>query len=208
MKITAADFGKFVRKVVREELERALPTAINEVLSEKYMRRLVQENIGSARRNGSSLSEVLSADDEGPEDQNETPEPLRNSSKGIYSTSPLTRGKEDAGNIDESRRRELLNKVFGDGVPDFFEGTKPVAGEQKGGAMLGETQQRFGAEGVPTDMLAKLGVNFERMSETIERTAKPSSTEVPDDDHPTMKALARKRAALEKPVNAGNDWKR
>lgn len=206
MKINAADFGKAIRKIVREELMKALPGAINEVLSEKYIRRMVAENIRPHVQRGSSLSEVLSAGDDGPEDQNETPEVLNNSHKGIYHQSPLVKKQQDESAINEARRKELLGKVFGDGVPDFFEGTKPVAQEKKGGEVLGETQQRFGAEGVPTDLLAKLGVNFDRMNEVIDQPTQRSAPEVADEDHPMMKALARKRAALDaKQVNTENE---
>lgn len=171
-----------------------------------------------------NLRELMQGDHE--EDwEEETPKPMPNDHKGIYHQSPLVRGK--GGPTNEQRRR-MLADVYGEdpeqalrdpreaaaeaharavqraagGDPSLammFEGTRPVLPEQTAGsANLGETQQIYGEEGVPLDMLGNIGVNFGNMKRNMEGEVPPAAREQIDEAR--LKQLEAQRKALDRRV--------
>jgi hypothetical protein len=170
-----------------------------------------------------NLHELMQGDDEWEE---EVPEAMSNDHQGIYHQNPMVRGK--GGPKNEAVRRQALSMVYdGDpeevlqdpriaaqearrkavdrvagGNPELammFEGTKPALPDQRGGGSVqGETQQMFGDEGVPLDMLGKLGVNFNAVKRNLEGEAPPAAREQIDEAR--LKQLEAQRKALDRRV--------
>jgi len=160
--------------------------------------------------------------------EEETPKAMPNDHKGIYHQNPMVRGKGGQAANESVRRRMLaavydedpetalqdpriaqqeaarqaaVERATG-GNPALavmFEGTKPVIPEQKaGGGVQGETQQIYGEEGVPLDVLGKIGVNFSNIQRNVVGEQPPAAREQIDEAR--LKQLEAQRKALDRRV--------
>jgi hypothetical protein len=175
-----------------------------------------------SKGNPTNLRELMQGDNE--EDwEEETPKAMANDHKGIYHQSPLVRGKQSQ---TEAIRRKQLADVYGEdpeqalqdprvaqqeaqrraidrvsgGDPNLammFEGTRPALPEQAaGGSVQGETQALYGEEGVPLDMLGKLGVNFGNIKKNLDGETPSAAKEQIDEAR--LKQLEAQRKALDR----------
>ncbi len=204
MKVKGSELGIVIRQIVREELVKLLPTLISECLAERYLKRVVAEATAARpARPPSKLQELMQGDAEAETDwEEETPKAMENEHQGIYHQSPLVRGKSAAPN--ESVRREMLAKVMGGMPADIFEGVntghmvtgeKAAAGGGNSPVMLSETQQQFGEEGVPLEMLTKMaGTNFGKIKEAVEAPTPQAADETYE---MKMRQLEMRRKALD-----------
>jgi hypothetical protein len=111
---------RIVEKRVSEEISKRLPALVESVLTKRYLKDLVNEQVQVVRPASSRLSEVMRGDEE----EEVMPSPMPNTDMGIYQTSPL---------VKEQKQRKVSNKAAvakltrGDSeFAAFFEGTEPV----------------------------------------------------------------------------------
>lgn len=204
MKVKGSELGIVIRQIVKEELVKLLPVLISECLAERYLKKVVAEATAGRRpAPASKLQELMTGDAEAETDwEEETPKAMPNEHQGIYHQSPLVRGKSSAAN--EAVRREMLSKVMGGMPQDLFEGldtgnmiagAAAANGQGASPVMLSETQQKFGEEGVPLDMITKLaGTNFGKVKETA---AIPAPAPMNETYEMKMRELEARRKALD-----------
>lgn len=109
-----------IREVVRQEIREVVSGVIAEVLSERYLKQIA-ESAARPRGVGPTMH-IADGDDHVEED---TPEVLRNRTKGIYKSHPMKHDdsideEEEVGTTmpEGKTRNEMLSL--------FFEGTKPL----------------------------------------------------------------------------------
>lgn len=77
-----------ISKIVAEEilnvLPRVLPVVVEKIITERYIRRVVQESMAPAARRPApnTIKEIM--DEDGDDPENDSPEPMQNTHKGIY----------------------------------------------------------------------------------------------------------------------------
>jgi hypothetical protein len=132
-----SQFKELISKMVQEELKKQLPTMVESVLTERYLRHLVTEQVdaGVRNRSRSKLSEVL---DENEDDM--IPEPLANTQADMYTAGVRTR----------TETKKKSNKLLAPDNPmrGIYEGVEPL-------------DERPVVPEVPID---RLGVDFNRMA--------------------------------------------
>lgn len=104
----STDLQSMIRSIVRQEMNEVVKSAINEVLSERYLKQLAESAVGHNRPRGVSNLMI-----QGDEDEEEVqPEILgnRNAEDGIYVQHPIKKEGID--------RNDMLSL--------FFENTKPI----------------------------------------------------------------------------------
>jgi hypothetical protein len=139
----ATDLKEMIRSIVREEMLTVTKQAINEVLSERYLKQLAEVAASRPRGVGRTMH-IADGDDQEVE---EAPHPLDNPTQGIYTRHPSKHDDgvddEDDQNFERStprltpegrERNEMLSL--------FFEGTKP----------LKEIEERV-EEGIPLERM-------------------------------------------------------
>jgi len=202
MKINGSELGSVVRMIVKEELQKLLPTLISECLAERYLKKVMAEALPRAK--ASPLREFMAGDHAEEDWEEEVPKAMANDNQGIYHKSPLMKGKSSVQN--EAARREMLSKVMGGLPEDLFEGVQSTnmipganakEGSMGGGEILSETQQQFGAEGVPLEMLSKIGTNFGKMKAAM---AVPPPAKANEPYEMKMRQLEMQRKALDVPA--------
>lgn len=135
----ANDLQEMIRALVRQEMKENLAEMINEVFSERYLRKIVETANGAKPRGVNNLA--IQGDDE--EEDEEVPHTLQNSILGVGQENPVfkktpkpdhVRQHGDDEPLDEdTQRNEMLSL--------FFEGTKPI-----------KAQEEKADEGIPLDM--------------------------------------------------------
>lgn len=173
-------FRRALGKIIREELRAVLP----EVLSEMYLRRLVETQGRSQYSN--SLAEQLGEDDQ-------VPQSLGNTHRGVYEPTgdPVEEEERERPRMSEAVKR-LVEQT---GVDSYiFEDVKPLA--ESG---MSTAQQMFGDAGVPLDMLPGLSRARELMGEVAENEVSrgPISTSA----EAKLREIEARRKALDVPVN-------
>jgi hypothetical protein len=131
---------EMIRGVVREEVKSQVKglvaETISEVLSERYLRKLIETNVG-ARPRGVSMSFPIQGDDEPDED---VPEALDNNIQAPGQPNPrfqkMPKNRSVQQFHEETKRNEMLSL--------FFEGTQPL-----------DQQEAKVAEGVPLEQIAE-----------------------------------------------------
>ena len=122
----ATDLKEMIRSIVKEEMLSVTKQAINEILSERYLKQLAEIAASRPRGTGRTLH-VADGDDNDVED---TPVVLGNSTKGIYSRHPSKHDddpEDDDQNFDRSAPRLTPEgKERNEMLSLFFEGTKPL----------------------------------------------------------------------------------
>ena len=205
MKVKGSELGQVIRMIVKEELEKLLPKMISECLAERYLKKVMAE-VARPRQPQSQLQELMQGDREAETDwEEETPETLPNKHKGIYHQNPMVKGDGGGRPKHESvDRKELLAKVMGGMPSDIFEGVntahivpgaQAAAGAGNNPVMLSETQQKFGEEGVPLEMLAKFaGTDFSKVKDAAGAEAPAPMNETYE---MKMRQLELRRKALD-----------
>lgn len=225
--IIKEEVAKILPRMLAEALaEKYLKKVMGEVVAATSPARAPAR--APSNRRPANLRELMQGDAEAETDwEEEVPQAMDNDHKGIYHQSPLVRGKGGQ-STNEARKRalamvydedpetaledprfrqreEAVNRLT-QGNPDMammFEGTRPAIPEQKsGGAVMGETQQLYGEEGVPLDFLGKIGVNFAKVKENVDGPVPEAAKEKVDEEY--LKALERRRAQLnQRPPQVG-----
>jgi hypothetical protein len=186
MRMKGTDLKEMIRAIVHEEMRTVVTEVINEVMTERYMKKVVAEALNEQRAPSRAplalrdLEEDISTQDD-EEDDLPAPHRLANTTKGVYDRHPI--------------KKEVREQVARDPrMSMFFEGTKP----------LDEVEEKY-AEGVP---LAKPGVveeAAERWKKVLQATDERAAASRPvsvQDPELIEKRLAARRAALEIPVRS------
>ncbi len=114
----ATDLKEMIRTLVREEIREVVVATINEVLTERYLRKLAESAVSARPRGVSDLD--IQGDDEEPDE--ETPGPLSNSILGVGQDDPVFKKvpKDDAVHqFHEGMDRNQMLSLF-------FQGTRPL----------------------------------------------------------------------------------
>ena len=178
-----------IRSIVREEMSVVVKEAINEVLSDRYLKQLAEVAASRPRGVGRTMH-IADGDDQ--EDEG-TPEILKNVTQGIYQKHPSV---HDDG-IDESSEEdsgELTTENFSrnDMLGMFFEGTKP----------LNESEESH-EEGIPHALIEKkIGVDVSRFGDILKATEKRAAKKAPMTRDPETEAARLKalRESLDRPA--------
>lgn len=190
---------KVISFVVREELKKELPRVVESVLTEKYLRKIMAE----ARQ--PSLTEVVGDDLRSEEDlQNEPPEIMSNTHKGIYQKNPLMKGKESTPQRESFTVAAKMLAGDNPALSDIYENIDPRALQE----------MREGATGpkeIPLEAMDRK-FNFDRMNELLGNDAKPSAPSRSNNEQALQeraeKMLEMRRQRLEVPVNGGGQPRR
>lgn len=179
MKANAKDLFEAIRAVVRDEVKKSLPGMVREHLSETYIRKMVAESSVQKKKNGKSIAELLTVTDS--EDKNEKiPEPLENSDKGIYNDDMTQKYEESISKL----KKDLGPMSF------VFENVKIP-------------DESAVVETIPADAMDKVGFDFSRMNEVLNRASSNNEQMKQNDDaklDAKMKEIERRRKLLEVPV--------
>lgn len=121
----AEQLKEMIRVLVREEIRSVVKETINEVLSERYLQKLAEVAASRPRGVGRTMH-IADGDDQ--EDEG-TPEILRNDSDGIYTKHPM----KHSDGLEDDEPEQLAPVSF---VPEgmernemislMFEGTRPI----------------------------------------------------------------------------------
>jgi hypothetical protein len=126
----ADQLREFVRSVVRKEIKETVASAISEVLSERYLRKLAESAVGARPRGVADLS--IMGDDEEPDE--EVPHALANTIQGAGQEHPRFQ-KEPNGNHVRQHNEEFQHNPM---LSLFFEGTKPLNVVEREAGMAAE----------------------------------------------------------------------
>jgi hypothetical protein len=177
---------EMIRGVVREEVKLQVKglvaETISEVLSERYLRKLIETNAG-ARPRGVSMSFPIQGDDEPDED---VPEALDNNIQAPGQPNPRFQKTPKNRSVqqfhEETKRNEMLSL--------FFEGTQPL-----------DKQEARVAEGVPLEQIAEAtdGEGPAKWAELFKDAERLAETKRPIQKDPAAEEarLARLRAQLD-----------
>ena len=130
---------EMIRGVVRQEIKEVVTNVIAEVLSERYLRQLVEGAASRPRGVGRTLH-IADGDDQ---DDEGTPEILPNPTHGIYRKHPMKHSDSLEDDDDEPQTTIPEGKQRDEMLSLFFEGTKPLK-------MIEEQVE----EGVPLEAIA------------------------------------------------------
>ncbi len=174
MKVKAPELFEVIRAVVRQEVKKVLPSLVEKVLSENFVRKIINENVKvQSTRRATSLQEVLETDLE------EDVEPA---------FKPIPKMQDNR--IQEAKNR-LRSEVMG-GV-DFFEGTKLIPSEGAAGSQ----------ELVSEEVLHN-SFDFSRMKELSGvKTPSVTSQSSQGEYDLKMRRLEEQRRQLDVPVSTG-----
>jgi hypothetical protein len=112
----STDLKDMIRSIVREEMKSVVAAAINEVLSERYLKEMAQRMVEAQRPR---LRETILGTTREPEE--ETPEPLDNDTEGIYTKNPIKKG------VSEMSLPEALAE--NNPLAYLYEGVSPIPAE-------------------------------------------------------------------------------
>ncbi len=188
MKVQANDLFKVIRQIVKEELQKQLPAAVQKHLSEAYVRRLVKESSGPSRSGGSGGSGVTGLLTNPDEDTQEIPEPKKNDDQGAYDKSNASIRIGEQRSKNNEHMRKLLERSNPLGF--VYENVK-VPGDED--------------EAAPSIPLDALGGDFAKMNEMLEGMDQVAKSKAPvqmsgDADallEAKMNELQRRREQLE-----------
>ena len=117
----STDLKEMIRLIVREEMTGVVKEAINEVLSERYLKQLAEASV-RPRGVGPTLH-IADGDDN---DVEEAPVMLRNDHEGIYYRHPSKHDDEPEEEQELSSPPMAENIARDEMLSLFFEGTKPL----------------------------------------------------------------------------------
>ncbi len=142
----AEQLKEMIRTLVREEIREVVVATINEVLTERYLRKLA-ESVVSARPRGVSDLDIM-GDEEEPDE--ETPGPLSNSILAPGQENPRFKKVPKDDGVRQFHEGMDRNSM----ISLFFEGTKPLK-ESEANAPTAE------------ELEASVGLPSREMKETI-----------------------------------------
>lgn len=147
----ANDLQAMIRSIVREEMVDVVKGAINEVLSERYLKQLAEASV-RPRGVGPTLH-IADGDDN---DVEEAPTILSNPTRGIYNKHPM-KHDDELDDDDENCEPELTteNVERNEMLSMFFQDTKP----------LNEVEARQD-EGIPLERIIPEGAAFPQRKTT------------------------------------------
>lgn len=180
----SSELKKMISGIVAEELRRQLPAMIEKVLTESYLRKIVSEQSAPAqRRSVPSLRETMQE-----QETDEVPRPLPNTDQGAYQENDVIK-----------RKNEIISKLMGGDMGFIYEDVKPLPTSPSVNkkVSLGESQMKFGEEGVPLEML---GFDPKVARNLIGETKNQSRPAARDVQKFEEERLARLRAQLDVPV--------
>lgn len=122
----ADQLKEMIRLLVREELTGAVKAAINEILSERYLRQIAEVAASRPRGVGRTMH-IADGDDN---DDEGTPEILANTTAGIYNKHPMKHDDHLDDDEPELAGPSITTIPEGlerdDMMAKFFEGTRPI----------------------------------------------------------------------------------
>lgn len=160
----ASQFKEMIRTIVADELKRQLPSVVEHILAEKYLRRIVAENstvhnkdLGKEKRN-INLSNVL-ADNSDDFDEH-IPEPMDNENQGIYQDNPLTKGKNESRLLSPDNHLSFI-----------YEGVKPLSNKHTNdeGVSLGVLDKKLGTDFDRIKMMAGISKPAQQITEVVRK---------------------------------------
>jgi len=157
----ATDLKDMIRSIVKEEMLSVSKQAINEVLSERYLKQLAEVAASRPRGVGRTMH-IADGDDQDVED---APQVLDNPTQGIYSRHPSKHSDsiDDDDGQDFERSSPRLSpegKDRNEMLSLFFEGTKP----------LKEIEDRI-EEGIPLEKIEAKNTGRRPMNEVWKELA-------------------------------------
>lgn len=172
MRVKSDEFRKMIREIVLSEMKEIVAQTISEVLSERYLRKIVSE---ASRTRRSELEETLIGQSHEPPQKTPADGEYENNDEGVYQQHAIKK---------ESRKKTIDR----DGVMSlFFEGTEPL-----------DVREEEVQEGVQLPQnLDEQAARFRVLVEGSQ-SRRPIPTNVDPAD--VERRLAQKRAALEVPV--------
>ena len=114
----ANDLQEMIRRIVREEMGSVVKEAINEILSERYLKKLAESAAGHNRPRG--VSNLAIQGDADPED--ETPEVLSNDILGVGQQNPVFKKGPSSKHVRQHNEGDDRDEM----LSLFFEGTRPI----------------------------------------------------------------------------------
>lgn len=146
---------EIIRSIVAVELQRQLPSVVEHMITEKYLKKLMTEQnnkkpVYVSKIKHISLAERLGlVDDDDDDYENVVPAPLHNDDKGIYQNNPLIHENEQSKSSFISSNNPLSF---------IYEGVKPISNVTK----------KQDDEGISLDILDKrLGLGFTKMTNSV-----------------------------------------
>lgn len=118
----ATDLKEMIRSIVKEEMLAVTKQAINEVLSERYLKQLA-ETASSRPRGVGRTMHIADGDDQEVE---EAPHPLDNPTQGIYQRHAIKHDDEIDEDVAPARSLTPEGRERNEMLSLFFEGTKPL----------------------------------------------------------------------------------
>lgn len=207
-----SELREMISAIVAEEIRKLAPVIVEEFLTEKYLRTIVEKRTTAPVRDKkkSGLSELLTQNDDDGDVEDRIPRPPENEHDGVYQN----KGPQSVAEQSARVRNKLL-------APDnpwsmIYEGVKPIAGdvrpedfasvpEQSAPARptagLSPTQQQFGEGGVPIDKLPGFA---NRMQAILRKTEQRSANNGPmkNTESAEERRLAEMRRKLDEQVVA------
>lgn len=181
----ASDLRKMIRTMVKEELTQLAPVIVEEFLTEKYLKTIVERQV----RARPGLSERLTTEPASPE-EDEIPEPPESEHLGIYT---------DRGH---SMRNEVVNRLISSSPMSFiYEDVKPIASQTSEGE-VSMAEQKFGPGGVPIDKIDGFADRMKQLMNGANKVATARSEVRSQDIASEERRLARIRAELDAQVVA------
>lgn len=114
----AEQLTEMIRTLVRAEIKEVVTQTINEVLSERYLKRLAESVVSSRPRGVADLD--IQGDDEEPDE--ETPHALENNILAPGEENPVFKKVPDDDHVRQVDEGEKRNEM----LSLFFEGTRPL----------------------------------------------------------------------------------
>jgi hypothetical protein len=207
----ASELRMMIRKIVAEEIRQLAPVIVEEFLTEKYLKTIVEKRVAPVAKpkKKSELSELLTQNDDDGDVEDRIPRPPETEHDGIY------QNKGPIGVAEQSAR--VRNKLLAADNPwsMIYEGVKPIAGDvspedfesvperaptqSRMASALSPTQQQFGEEGVPVDKLPGFS---NRMQAILRKTEQRASNNGPmkSTESAEERRLAEHRRKLDEQV--------
>lgn len=120
--MNSSQLSKMIEKIVEKEIAKRLPALVESVLTERYLKHLVSEQVQNGRP--ASLKEVMEQEDE---DQDRIPRPMNNSDDGIYQSDPLFKNESKKNPAVNEALEKLKKDKGGSFWASFYEDVEPVS---------------------------------------------------------------------------------
>lgn len=154
----ASDLHEMIRRIVRQEMGSVMKEAINEALSDRFLKHLAENAVGARPRGVSDLS--IMGDEEQKDE--ETPHPLRNTILGVGQEDPVFKKTPKPDHVrqpHEGKNRDEMLSLF-------FEGTRPLAERER----ESPTEDELNVPALPKPMAEQADI-WKRMVQGMDRVA-------------------------------------